>query len=576
MDKRGRVLIVFVIMALGFGLVAARLVDLQIIKGDELAARAERQQQRVVKLKPKRGTIYDRMGRELAVSLDVDSVFGVPSQVSNPRRLARRLAQILNKNPHSLERKLSSDRHFVWLSRKVAPVVTRKIKSLGTREVGLLVESRRFYPQKNLAGTAIGFTGIDNEGLEGVELSYDTLLRGTSGWVLAEKDAVGRTVFPGGPAFQYRLSKQGKDIVLTIDSVIQHIVEKELDRALERSQARSGTCVVMDPRTGEVLALTVRSGVNGRPAFNPNTPLRSQPGEWRNRAITDSFEPGSIFKPILAAAALEEKLVSPQEQFDCSEGRILVGGRVIRDASPHGTLTFIDVISDSSNVGTIQVGLRLGKERFHEYIRDFGFGSKTGVDLPGEIDGQVKDYPLWSEMSLGAISIGQAIGVTSLQMVQAFSALANGGTLMKPVIVSEVIDRNKGRGKKFKPRPVRRVISKDTSKKLNTILQHVILTGTGMKAKPVGYTAAGKTGTAQKIDPKTAAYSPRDYMSSFIGYAPAENPRLVILVTLDSPRGAVLGGIVAAPVFKAVAEKSLAYLQVPPDDVGGTMLLVAK
>ena len=576
MKKRGRALIVFAFMALGFALVAVRLVHLQVFEGSTLASRAERQQQRVVKLRPRRGTIYDRMGRELAVSLDVNSIYGVPSIVENPRTLARRLSRILHRDPRVLERKLSTKRHFIWLCRKVDPAVAEQVDALGTREVGMLLESRRFYPKKDLAGTAIGFTGIDNEGLEGVELSYNKVLRGASGWVLAAKDATGRTVFPGGHALQYRLSKPGKDIILTIDEVIQHIVEKELDKALAVTRAKYGTGIVMDPRTGELLALSVRSGADGRPEFNPNTPLRSKPAEWRNRSITDAFEPGSIFKPILAAAALEERIVKPEETFDCSDGKIKVGGRVIRDATEHGILSFTHVISDSSNVGTIQVGQRLGKEKFYHYITAFGFGRRTGVDLPGEIEGLVKDHRAWSDMSLGAISIGQAIGVTPLQMVTAFSALANGGTVMKPYVVSEIIDRNSKDVERFKPQPVRRVISKATSRTVNEILQQVVLTGTGTRARLLGYTAAGKTGTAQKIDPETAAYSPREYMSSFVGYAPAGDPRVVILVTLDSPRGAVLGGAVAAPVFKAVAEKSLAYLQVPPDDVGGRMLLVAR
>jgi len=576
MEKRGRTLAIFLLMGLCFALVAVRLVHLQVFQKTELTARAERQQERLVKLESKRGTIYDRMGRELAVSVDVDSVYAVPSGVDNPRALAQRLSRILHEDQRSLERRLASDKHFVWLSRKIDPARAEQVKDLGLKKVGLLLEARRFYPKKALAGPILGFIGMDNEGLEGVELSYDEALRGVNGWVLAEKDAFGRTVFPGGPGFAYTLPRPGKDIALTIDEVIQHIAEKELDTALVQSRAKGGVCIVMNPQTGELLALSVRSSPAVRPAFNPNTPQQYKPGEWRNRALTDAFEPGSIFKPFLAAAALEEKVVHPLERFDCSSGRIQVADRVISDAKKHGVLTFTDVISESSNVGTIKVAQRLGKERFFKYITAFGFGRKTGVDMPGEISGLAKDYRLWSGVSIGSISIGQEIGVTPIQMAAALSALANGGMLMRPYIVSEIIDRDGTGGRKFAPQARGRAVSADTCRKLNKILQKAVESGTGQKAKPGGYTAAGKTGTAQKIDSKTGLYSKREYVSSFVGFVPAGSPRLVIVVMIDTPEGVVWGGSVAAPVFKSVAEQSLAYLQVPPDNAGGRMLLVAR
>lgn len=576
MERQGRVIVVFLLMFLAFAAVALQLVHLQVWKRAELAARAERQQQRLVKLDPRRGTIYDRTGNELAVSLDVDSVYGVPSSVDNPKDLSRRLSRILQKDPRALERRLASDRNFVWISRKVDPAKADKVKELGSKEVGLVLETRRFYPKKTLAGSVIGFTGMDNEGLEGVERAYDTALSGVSGWVLAEKDASGRTVFPGGPGFQYKLPKPGKDVVLTIDEVIQHIAEKELDGALARSRARGGVCIVMNPWTGEVLALAVRASERGGPAFNPNMPQRYRPGEWRNRAVTDAFEPGSIFKPILAAAALEEKVVHPLERFDCSAGSIRVADRVIKDAERHGVLTFTDVIAQSSNVGTIKVAERLGKQKFYKYITAFGFGRKTGIDFPGEIAGLLKDYRLWSGVSIASISIGQEIGVTPIQMAAAYCALANGGTLMKPYIVSEIVDREGGEGVKFTPQALGRVASEETCKKVTKMLERVVEEGTGQKAGPAGYLAAGKTGTAQKVDAATGMYSKRAYTSSFVGFVPADSPKLVILVMVDSPEGVIWGGSVAAPVFKAVAEESLAYLQVAPEEKGGRMLLVAR
>ncbi len=575
MEKRGRILAVLLLTGLGFSVVALRLVYLQVYQRSALTVRAERQQERLVKIAPKRGTIYDRRGRELAVSLDVDSVFGVPSEINNPRVLAQQLSRILREDPRALERRLAGDKHFVWISRKVAPGQTALVKELGSGEIGIRLESRRFYPKKTLAGPVLGFTNVDNEGLEGLELTYDKTLRGVDGWVLAEKDAMGRTVFPGGPGFQYKLPKPGSDIILTIDEVIQHIAEKELDAALAGARAKGGVCIVMNPQTGEVLALSVRTAGN-RQAFNPNEPQHYKPAEWRNRAVTDAFEPGSIFKPFLVAAALEERVAHPLERIDCSAGRIQLADRVISDAHKNGVLTFTDVIAESSNVGTIKVALRLGKERFAKYLSAFGFGSKTGVDFPGEISGQLKDYRLWSGVSLGSIAIGQEIGVTPMQMAAAYCALANGGTLMKPYIVSEIVGRAGEEGRKFRPQPVRRAITGETCAKVNKILQKVVETGTGRKARPAGYTAAGKTGTAQKIDPKTGAYSKKDYVSSFAGFVPANAPKLVILVMIDTPEGAIYGGSVAAPVFKAVAEQSLAYLQVLPDDVGGRMLLVTK
>ncbi len=576
MEKKGRIVAVLLLIGLGYSLVALRLLYLQVYQRAELSVRAERQQERFVKLEPKRGTIYDRMGRELAVSLDVDSVYGVPSNIENPREVARQLSRILQENPRVLERKLASDKHFVWLSRKVEPGRASKVKELGSGEVGLQAEARRFYPKKTLAGPVLGFTGMDNEGLEGLERAYDKNLRGVSGWVIAEKDAVGRTVFPGGPGFQYQLPKAGSDIILTIDEVVQHIAEKEMDSMLVTARARGGFCIVMNPKTGEILALAVRTVGRSRQSFNPNEPRRSSPEEWRNRCVTDAFEPGSIFKPVLAAAALEEKVAHPLERFDCSAGKIQVADRVISDAHKNGVLTFTDVIAESSNVGTIKVALRLGKERFSKYITAFGFGRKTGVDIPGEIPGLVRDHRLWSGVSIASIAIGQEIGVTPIQVAAAYCALANGGTLMKPYLVSEIVDRDGRESRKFQPQMVARAITGETCAKVNKMLRRVVEAGTGEKARPAGYTAAGKTGTAQKIDQRTHTYSKKEYVSSFVGFVPADDPKLVILVMVDAPEGVIYGGSVAAPVFKAVAEQSLAYLQVTPDDVGGRMLLVTR
>lgn len=575
-ERRARTGVLLALMALGFALVAARLVHLQVITGGELARRAERQQDQLVKLAPKRGTIYDRKGRELAVSLDVESLYGVPAAVDDPKATAAQLARVLSESPAKLREKLDSDRQFVWLSRKVGPAKAEQAREIDPGAIGTRLESRRYYPKRSLAGTLLGFTNIDNKGLEGLELLYDAELRGADGWFMAAKDARGRMVFPGGPGFEYQLPRPGKDLTLTIDEVIQHITEKELDRGLAEAKARGGVALVMDPRTGEVLGLAARSWERGPAAFNPNEPQRYRPDEWRNRVVTDSFEPGSIFKMVLAAAALEERVVHPLERVDCSAGSIQVADRVIKDVHQSGVLTFSEVMAMSSNVGIIKIAQRLGKARLHRYITAFGFGAKTGVDLPGEIPGMLRDHRLWSGVSYATISIGQEIGVTPIQMAAAYSAIANGGTMMQPYIVAEIGGRNREDAWKAGPRPKNRAVSEETSAVVRKMLQKVVESGTGQKAKPEGYTAAGKTGTAQKIDQRTGTYSRDEYVSSFVGFSPAVDPKLVIVVMVDSPVGVVYGGSVAGPVFRAIAEQSLTYLQVPPDDAGGRMLLVAR
>ncbi len=577
MERRQRIPVVLVLVGMGFVAVGLRLLWLQVVTAGDLAQRAERQQEQVLRLAPKRGTIYDREGRELAVSLDTESLYAVPAEVENPRATAARLARVLSRDPAVLQRKLASDRRFVWLDRRADPGSAERAKEIDPDAIGTKLESRRFYPKKTLAGPLLGFTNIDNKGIEGIELLYDADLRGAEGWVLAEKDARGRTVFPGGHGLQYRLPEPGKDVYLTVDEVIQHIAEKELDRGIAAHRARGGVCIVMDPQTGDILALSSRSPVRGAAAFNPNSPQRHRPEEWRNRAVTDSFEPGSIFKAITAAAALEERVAHPQERIDCSAGSIRIGDKVIKDAHRNGVLTVTDVIAHSSNVGTIKIAQRLGKTRLAKYIEAFGFGKKTGVDLPGEISGLVKDYRLWSGLSLGSISIGQEIGVTPIQVAAAYSAIANNGELLRPRIVTAVRGRNDPAGSvQAAPVPAGRPISAETAAAVRKMLQRVVDAGTGQNAKPAGYTAAGKTGTAQKIDQRTGTYSRDDYVTSFAGFVPAGAPRLVIVVMVDSPVGEAWGSSVAAPVFKAVAEQSLAYLQVPPDDMGGRMLMVAR
>lgn len=565
---RKRILLVSLFIAIGFFIITLRVFLIMIVQHNQYMKRAERQHQKTIHIEPLRGTIYDRMGRELAVSVELDSLYGVPSEIEDPDFVAAKLSTILGMSHHSIEKRLGSDKNFIWLDRKLDPERVRKIKalSISTREIGFLKEGKRFYPKKNLASHLLGFVGMDNKGLEGIELAYEGDMKGEEGWLILERDALGRDIFPSNN--NYKSPSSGRDLYLTIDEVIQYITEKELVNGVERWRAKSAIAIVMNPRTGEILAMGVR------PEFNPNIIGNYKPYDWRNRAITDLYEPGSTFKVISAAAALEEGVARPWDLFDCSRGEIEVGGKVMRDAHRHGVLSFTEVIQKSSNIGAIQIGMKLGKERFYKYIKAFGFGEKTGIDLPGESPGKVRVPKEWSGTSIGAVSIGQEIAVSPLQILAAFSAIANDGNLMKPYIVSEVRD-NEGRViKSFTPQVVRKVISENTSKRLTEILKTVVEEGgTATKAAIQGNLVAGKTGTAQKTDPETGSYSNERYVSSFVGYLPAEDPKISIIVVVDEPKGAIYGGSVAAPIFKEIAEQVLTYLKIPMMEEDRTVFL---
>lgn len=567
---RKRILIVFFFVTIAFFLITLRLFTIMILQHHHLTKKAERQHQKTIIIEPQRGTIYDRKGKELAISIDLESLYGVPSEMEDPDFVAAKLSTVLGMSPQSIEKRLEGHRSFIWLDRKIDPERVKKIKalSLNTREIGFITESKRFYPKRVLASHLLGFVGMDNHGLEGIELNYERYLSGEKGWLILERDALGRDIFPSN--HNYRPPSPGNNLLLTIDEVIQYITEKELDKGIERWKAKSAIAIVMDPRTGEILAMGVR------PDFNPNNIGNYRASEWRNRAITDLYEPGSTFKVISAAAALEEGLVKPGDLFDCSRGMIEVGGRLIHDVHKNGILTFSEVIQKSSNVGAIQIGMKLGKERFYKYIKGFGFGEKTGIDLPGEGSGKVREPRKWSGTSIGAISIGQEVSVTPLQVLRAFSAIANKGYLMRPYIVSEIRD-NEGRViKSFKPQVVRKVISEETSKRLTEILKTVVEEGgTATKAAIEGNMVAGKTGTSQKIDPKTGTYSHERYVSSFVGFLPADDPKLSIIVVVDEPQGSIYGGSVAAPIFKEIAEQALTYLKIPIME-GDRTILVSK
>jgi cell division protein FtsI (penicillin-binding protein 3) len=536
--------------------VVVRLGHLQLVQGDDLRRLAERQYSRTLPLKPQRGPIFDRNGQPLAVSAEVQSIYALPGRIADRADLARKLAPRLGESPRELEERLQSDRPFVWVKRKIPPATAQAVLALRLPGIGALPESLRFYPNRELGAHVLGFVGFDDKGLEGVELAHDGVLGGEAGLALVERDALGREVTAQPTILQAPTPGQG--LVLTIDAAVQYIAERELDAAVRMTGARSGMVLVLDPRTGEILAMAIR------PTFNPNAYQSATAPEWRNRAITDPFEPGSTFKAILAAAALQEGVAQPDDRFYAEQGVITIANRQIRDWKKYGWLSFREVLMFSSNVGAIKVGLALGRERYYKYMTAFGFGSLTGLGLPGESRGQLRAPSRWSGLSLATMSIGQEVSVTGVQILAAFGAIANDGRLMRPHVVRRVLDGEGRELRRIEPEAVRQVISPEAARELTRILTSVVAHGTGHKAVIEGYAVAGKTGTAQKLDPATRTYSRKPGVLSFVGFVPADAPRVVILALLDEPKTVVWGSEAAAPIFAAVGGQVLRHLDVPP------------
>jgi cell division protein FtsI (penicillin-binding protein 3) len=554
---RTRVLIVAAILAVAFGGLAARLAYLQIFRHAELTALAARQYSRTVVLHAQRGPIVDRHGAPLATSGPADSLFAHPKSLGDPVRVAARLAPILDMPEAELHAALVGGRPFVWLRRRLPPAVGAQVKALREPGLDLVPEPMRLYPNRELAAHVVGFVGIDG-GLEGVERAWEKDLGGAPGKAITGRDALGRgiestrTLKPPIP---------GQGVMLTLDTNIQYIAEREIDAAFRRTGAKAAMAVVMEPRTGDVLAVAIR------PTFNPNAFVDPRMREhWRNRAVTDPFEPGSTFKVILAAAALEEGVVTPDSRVYGENGAITIARTTIHDWKKYGWLTFTEVLQNSSNVGSIKVGLALGSERYYRYMSAFGFGALTGVGLSGESRGVLREPPRWSALSLPTMSIGQEVSVTALQMVAAFSAIANGGTLMQPRLVKAIFDAEGREVRRFDPVAVRQVVSKETTQALMRILVRTVHEGTGRHAVIPGYDVGGKTGTAQKLDPNTKRYSRAPGVLSFVGIAPADAPRFVMLVMLDEPKNEKWGSEAAAPIFAAIGRDVLRYFDVPPRD----------
>jgi len=561
---RERILLMAAVVSAWMLTVGGRLMYLQVVKHDVWQAMAERQQQRTIRITPIRGTIYDSAGRELAKSVEAPSIFAVPAEVEDVEKTAAELARVLSLNVDALRQKLSERREFVWIKRKVSADEATTVKVLNLPGIHFITENKRIYPNNDLAAHVLGYSGIDEVGLDGVELVYDSFIRGKEAYILVHKDARGRTY-----ERTQRSPVRGQDIILTIDSAIQFQTEKELREAVRRHQARSGVAIVLEPTSGEILALA------NVPSFDPNAFSQASEQERRNRAVRDIYEPGSVFKIVTYAAALEEGVIKPTDSLDGLGGQIVLAGHTIRDHRAFSRLTVGKAIEESSNIAAIQVASRLGPQRLSEYIEQFGLGQRTGVDLPGEAKGIVHPPERWSLVSTGAIAIGQEVGVTALQMAAAVAAVANEGVWVRPHVVRSVRSRTGEVLMEAKPE-MRRIISRRTARILAGLLEGVVLRGTGRLARLDGYSAAGKTGTAQQVDPRTRRYSKTRYVASFAGFAPARDPRVVVLVAIDGPRGRYSGGEVAAPVFKKIAEAALHALGVPPDESSRAAPIIAS
>ena len=543
------------LLLLWFGVICLRLTYLQIFRYGEFEQRAEHQQQRSINVSAKRGVIYDRQGHELAMSIQVDSAFAVPTEIPDLPNTISLVTRITGEDTRMVLADCRAHKTFCWVARKGSAETIDRIRALNLQGIHFQKESKRFYPKRELAAQVLGYVGTDDDGLSGIEREYNDQLQGKPGKMLISVDARKKWF-----SSIEKEPEPGENVVLTIDEKIQYIAERELDQAMKDTQAIAGTVIVENPRTGEILALV------NRPTFNPNVKKEIRNEALKNRAVSDVYEPGSTFKLVTISGALEEKLTNPQEIFDCQMGSIVINGMRIRDSKPHGLLSVTDVLAESSDVGSIKIALRLGEDRFYNYIRAYGFGQQTGIELPGETRGLTKPVNRWSKVSIGAISMGQEIGVSPIQLAAMVSTFANDGVWEGPRIVAETTPpQSTPQTIVFHPEHERRVISPMTAAQMRQMMRAVVLHGTGRKAVLEGYTSAGKTGTAQKVDPATGVYSRTKYVGSFAGFAPINNPAITVAVILDSAVGLHQGGQVAAPVFQRITQQVLEYMHVPHD-----------
>jgi cell division protein FtsI (penicillin-binding protein 3) len=553
-SSRTRIIVVAALAAIWTGAVFGRLAYLQLFRYSEYYSRAQHQQRLIVDVGASRAEIFDRNMNPLAMSVPVDSAFAVPSEIADPDMVARLIGKVLEVPADDIATKIASSHSFAWIARKLPPEKADRIAALNLRGIYFQREGGRFYPKRELAAHVLGYVDIDEKGLGGIEYSLDDSIRSKPGKMLILADAHRRWYDSNDKA-----PDTGTSVVLTLDEKIQYIAEKELAQAMHETGAKTGTVIVENPNSGELLA------VANWPTFNPNAAKDSPPDTRVDRAASSLYEPGSVFKIVTLSAAIDQGVTNPDEVVDCQNGAIYIAGHRIRDHKAYGLLTVSQILAYSSDVGAIKVGLRLGAPKFYDYIRDFGFGQPTGVDLPGESRGKLRRLENWTPVSVGSISMGQEVGVTPLQMISAVSAMANGGLIVRPHVIREFRHGNQITEPAEAQQLPRRVIKETTAASMRRMLEGVVLEGTGKKAKLDGYTSAGKTGTAQKYDPDTGRYSTHDLIASFVGFAPLNTPAITIYVQLDSPAGAHEGGQVAAPVFKRVAQQVLAYLDVPRD-----------
>jgi len=550
--------VVSIFLFVGFAYSIGFLIFIQIFRADFLSNLAQRQHEHSIVLEPRRGTIFDRNMRALAINLPVYSIYAnarAMRQEHDVEEVVAKLSAIFKIDPKVISDKLDKDKYFVWIARKVPEDIYLNIKALKLQGIGFIKESKRFYPNQSLASHLIGFAGMDNNGLDGLERDYDKYLKGQPGHAIILRDAHSRELmFDKG----YIAPVDGFSVVLTIDETIQYIAERALDRMYQKYHCQGATIIVMDPKTGEILAFA------NRPTYNLEDVGHSTPESRTDRAIVFTFEPGSVFKIVTASAALQEGVVKENDMINCEHGAYRVANHILHDHEPLGTITFKEVIEQSSNIGTTKVAQRLGAERMYSYAHHFRFGIKTGIDLPGEASGILKPVSRWSKTSIGAIPIGQEVTVTPIQLMGAISAIANDGIYMRPFVVKYVKDAQGQIIFQHQPLILDKVISKVTSTRMKAILKGVVDEGTGVKAAIPGIPAAGKTGTAQKV--VGGSYSHSHFYATFAGFAPVDNPRLACVVVFDDPHPAYYAGTVAAPVFSEVVGDSLKYLntQHPP------------
>ncbi|GMA99864.1 penicillin-binding transpeptidase domain-containing protein [Pelosinus sp. IPA-1] len=557
-----RRMVIFLSVLLGMVLILlGRIGWLQFVNGERMTAKMAMQVKESKVLQSPRGTIYDRNGRELAISSLTKSLYADPSEIKDPDAIVSLLSTLLEMNPVDLREKLTTGGRFIWIKRMIEPVVAQKIqaviKEADIKGLVFLEESKRYYPNDNLAAQVLGFVGTDDIGLDGMEMALDNVIKGKSTEHSVDTDSRGTPIFKS--IFTFTPPKQGKNVYLTLDSAIQFIVEQSLDKAMIANKPRGATVIVMNPHTGEILAMA------NRPTYNPNQFYKYSDQEWKNRAVAYNYEPGSTFKSIVSAAALQEGKLTPEERFT-DAGFVEVSGRRIQNWSgeSYGNISFVTVIEQSINTCFVQIGMRLGAYKLTEYAKLFGFGKATGIELPGEEEGLLFDPKDMRDSDVATMSIGQSIAVTPLQLITAVSAIANEGVLLKPHIIKEIRNADGSIDQEVTTQTVRQAITPETARILTGLMEKVVSEGGGKKAFVKGYRFAGKTGTAEKLQDNGSGYSAGRYVASFVGFGPVEDPQVAVLVVLDDPQGVYYGGEIAAPIAGEILGQIMRHLAIYP------------